>query len=395
MSHYERFARSRWHATCLVSIELHYMRLIAYISAHGFGHWAQTEPVLKQISRLRPDTEFVLRTSLPEQRLRAWSDLPFKLVSDPPVEVGFIQKDALRENASATIEAVHDFHADWDGKVEREAVLLKELKGDMVLSNITPLAFLSAKKAGLRSVGLASLDWHASYRKLLPSNDGALMQIAAAYEACDLLLELPLGMPKVAFPLRKSIDHIARTSADSKQAIRKKMGLDQQLKLALVLFGGTRFPDFSIELLGRIPEWNFILPDFYESKGGMPFNVHINSVDCDIADLMMASDVIVSKPGYGVIVEAWAAQKPLAYVPRSEFPEYPYLKQWLDEYAPALELDRERFVRGDWLEVLEALVCAERQYPFNTFAGDRQAAEIIASFLPEKGGMESIFNGLH
>lgn len=358
--------------------------VVAYVSAHGFGHWAQMAPVLQALHDCDAGIRIVLRTALPEEVLRARSDFPFDY-RHGQVDVGVVQRDALHEDIPATITAVEHFHRDWAGKVREEARLLRGLGADLVFSDIAPLAFAAADFAGIPSIAIGSIDWHAIYSHFLPEHYSGMRQIAEAHRACDLFLLLPLNMPVTSFSRHRHIGAIARESCFSYEEMRRRLGYADGDRVALVMFGGTRAPSFRVDALAKMAGWKFMMPAARVPEGDIPANVQCIAGDWDMADLVRAADVIVTKPGYGVVSEAWLAGKPMVYVPRTDFPEYPYLKSWLQENAPSFELNRSSFLAGEWYDALAAAVGSDKRYPPFVGGGEVEAAEIILAALEEGG----------
>lgn len=350
----------------------------AYISAHGFGHWAQMAPVLDALHRSDPDVRVVLRTCLPQTILKDRSAFPFELIAGQ-IDVGVIQCDAINEDIPATLKAVELFHHNWDDRVGQEARFLQEAGADLVLSDIAPLAFAAAAIAGVPSIGLASIDWHAIYAPLFPQGHASLEQIATAYQACTLLLALPLNMPMPSFPRQRKIGLIARKSSLPREQLRQRFGFDDADRVVLVIFGGISVPPFRIEALAGMAEWRFVMPSM--PAGCMPANVQAMPEGTDMVDFIKAADVILCKPGYGVISEAWRAETPLVYVARPAFPEYPFLRDWLQAHAPSCELDRIAFEAGDWSDALETAFNSDQTYPPCTAGGEVEAAEIIRAAM--------------
>lgn len=352
--------------------------LVAYISAHGYGHWAQMAPVLRALHARDAGIRIVLRTALPGTILEARGGFPFELV-EGRVDVGVIQRDAADEDVPATLAAVERFHRNWGDRVDQEARFLRQAGADMVLCNIAPLAFAAASVAGIPSIGVASIDWHAIYAPLFPANHFSLAQIAAAYRDCGLLLKLPLGMPTPGFPRQRPIGLIAGRSGRARADLRRQLGCTDGDRLALIMFGGSAVPAFRIEALAGMRGWRFIMPSPPASV--LPANVRPAPEGLGMLDLIRASDAIVCKPGYGILGEAWMEERPLVYVPRPGFPEYPYLRDWLAANAPACELERSAFEAGDWNGALRAAVETERAYPPCEAGGEHEAAAIIQAEL--------------
>ena len=229
------------------------------------------------------------------------------------------------------------------------------------------------------SIGIASIDWHAIYAPLFPSRHFSLDQILAAHRSCSLLLKLPLDMPTPSFPRQRSIGLIAGRSELPRQMLRQRLGYADDDRLALIMFGGSTVPAFHLEALAELRDWRFIMPSPPASK--LPANVQAAPDGLGMLDLIRASDAIVCKPGYGILSEAWMEARPLVYVPRTAFPEYPYLRDWLVANAPACELGRRAFQAGDWSGALRAAVNANRPYPPCTAGGENEAAAIIHAAL--------------
>ena len=65
-------------------------------------------------------------------------------------------------------------------------------------------------------------------------------------------------------------------------------------------------------------------------------------------DIVHAMDVVISKPGYGIIAECVANQTALLYTSRGEFAEYDVLVAGLPRYLRAAFIDHGALFAGDW-----------------------------------------------
>ena len=93
-------------------------------------------------------------------------------------------------------------------------------------------------------------------------------------------------------------------------------------------------------------------------------------------DLVAAADLVVTKPGYGIVSECIANRTALLYTPRGEFREYPVLVQKMGAYLPVKGIKIEEFTAGHWWETAESLL--GRPFPP---AVDCSGAEAAADFL--------------
>ncbi len=346
------------------------MRVAVYVSGHGFGHLAQVAPVLARLREAHPGARFLVRCGLPEGELRA--RLRFDFVLDRvPVDVGVVQRHAIEEDPHASVRRLREWLAGFAGHLDREAALLGDFGADVVLSNVSPLAFPVARRLGIPGLALATLDWHEIYRHWLPADDPALAMLASAYGECDELLVPPLAMAMSAFPQRRAIPLVV---ADPRESV---VAGDADRRRCLVLFGGSGTPPYAIEALAGIDGWAFFVPGIERPAAG---NVEPLPRGRAIIDLMQAVDCVVCKPGYGVLSECWRTQTPIVWVERSGFPEYPVLARWLEERFPAVRLEREAFERGDWTAALTRAVRHPRCFPRLEGDGARLAAEIVAGW---------------
>jgi len=350
--------------------------IAVYISGHGYGHLSQVAPVLNRLAELHPDIQLLLRTDLPQALVTRRILAPSTLLPGA-VDIGVVQKNAISEDIPATIEAAREFYSGFGGRIEQEADRLAPHRPVAVLSDIAPVAFPVAKRLGIPSIAVASLDWHDIYRHFLPEGDALLTTLEQAHAACDLLIQPPLSMPMPGFQRRRQVAVIV----DDQWTTRKKHKSDK--KTALVMFGGAGDPPFDIHALGAVDEWQFLYLSFGLSPQSWPLAPNVRQVfsQGSTAALMHDCDLVVTKPGYGTLAECWQTCTPLAYAPREDFPEYPYLDTWLQNRAPSFRMNMTDFVSGNWSGALQAALDCPRRYPPIPASGAEQAAKLIALTL--------------
>jgi L-arabinokinase len=98
-------------------------------------------------------------------------------------------------------------------------------------------------------------------------------------------------------------------------------------------------------------------------------------------DLVGASDVVVTKPGYGIVSDAIGAGTPLVYTDRGDFPEYPLLVRGMEEWLPCLHVSNEDLLRGRFGEAVDAV----RRRPLGP-RPDHGGAEAAAQALLDLAG---------
>ncbi|MDQ6995877.1 MAG: hypothetical protein Q9M82_00270 [Mariprofundus sp.] len=351
------------------------MNIAVYISGHGFGHLAQMAPVLNRLHTLNPDCHFLIRCALPETELRARLRFDFEL-EQTPVDVGVVQKSAIEEDREASIRQLRRWVEQMDQQIAREIACLQAFKPSLILSDISPLAFPVAKALGVPGIGLATLDWHTIYSHWLAEDDPVIVKLAQAYGACDVLLVPPMAMEMSVFPNRRDIGLVVSRPV----AIPNPVDGEQRKK-ALVLFGGCGNPAFDLQALAGMDGWLFLIPDAPKDAPENVKAIHFGP-DLRAVDVMGFVDVVVCKPGYGVLSECWVTATPIAWVERPDFPEFPMLKTWLETSMPAAGISRLDFQQANWRTELENAANHSICFPALHRDGVEEAADIILSALP-------------
>jgi len=350
------------------------MNIVVYISGHGFGHLAQMAPVLNRMHQRSPACRFLIRCSLPEAEIRARLDFDFALDGES-VDLGVIQKSAIEEDREASIEQMSVWCMSMPERIQREVNLLRSFQPALVISNISPLAFPAARALAVANIGLATLDWHTIYGHWLDAKHPVMQHLKAAYQQCDLLLTPPMAMDMAVFIRQQSIPLIA-----AKPKIISCPFASTYARSALVVFGGSSQPAFDLQALAAMPDWQFLIP---HAPHDAPQNVTPISFDGGLmpVDLMPFVDVVVCKPGYGVLAECWRTGRPMAWVERPDFPEYPMLKRWLDDQFPSHCISRAAFQQSDWSVALQGALTSQRRFPELQEDGADRAAEFMLARL--------------
>jgi L-arabinokinase len=98
-------------------------------------------------------------------------------------------------------------------------------------------------------------------------------------------------------------------------------------------------------------------------------------------DLVRAADVLVSKPGYGIVTDSLTHRVPLLYTERPEFPEYPFLVQALKDLATAESIPQNELLAGNIVTYVKKLLNKDPNWPAVELNGARVAAEKILALL--------------
>ena len=250
-----------------------------------------------------------------------------------------------------------------------------------------PIAFEAAAAAGLPAIAVTNFSWDWVYRHLArrePRLGPAADQAARAYAQARLLLELPFAGDLSAFPRREPIPLVARAPWRPRHELRRALGLGLEATIALVSFGGIGVPGLDLAALGQLPDVFFVVT---EGSGSAP-NVRRLDVDSlaprglEYADVVAAADVVVTKPGYGIVSEAIASGTRMVYTDRGDFPEYRVLVEGMARWLPAVHVSNDEMRAGRLRAALDEVMAVPFPAPPRM-----DGAEVAAKRILEEAGV--------
>lgn len=358
--------------------------LLVCLSPHGFGHTAQTAPVVNQLRRVIPNLRVSLRTTVTTRLLQARFDPPWELIPEA-TDFGMIMASAVDVLAEDSAKVYAEFHRDWDNKVSMEARRLDQLHADLVLSNVPYLPLAGAARAGIPAVALCSLNWadiYAHYCGHRPEAAGVLAEMRAAYRSAAMFLQTEPSMPMSDLPQRRMVGPIARIGQDRRSEIRRRLSLHAEDILVLVSPGGMPLP-VPVERWPIAPHIHYLFDQALTPRAQFH---RLDQLGMHFTDVLRSSDVLVTKPGYGSFTEAVCNGTALLYLPRGDWPEEIYLTDWAAQHGRSQSITRAQLYRGELHDALGTLVQAARTTP-PVPTGIEQAAHHLQQFLiPRSSG---------
>jgi hypothetical protein len=267
-----------------------------------------------------------------------------------------------------------------DTLLDRERDALQALRADLVLANIGWLPIAAASSLGLPAFGACSLNWADVLRARHPERaDVAAVTdwMHEAYSRADALFALEPGMPFERFANRVPVPPIARRGAERRDALREALGVPPATRVMQVAFGGMPLAlDSAAWQLP--PGWIAVVLTAGAADG--PSARRGDALGWPYHDLLASCDLLVAKPGYGTFAEAGFAGRDTLAVPRDDWPEAPYLNDWLGRHARFAPIGMEAVRAGRFEAALERLQAGPARTPAH---GDGAAviADAIAARL--------------
>jgi L-arabinokinase len=365
-------------------------RIVFYISGHGFGHLSRAIAVIHALYRACPDAHVVVRTSAPLRLFAHTLHGRHELV-ELQCDAGMVQIDSLTINIADSLRQAIAFQQRLPELVTSEAAYLRASGAQVVIGDIPPLAFAAAHAAAVPSVAIGNFTWDWIYAGY---SDAATLDLARnirrMYQHATTVLRLPMagGFEGLESKTR-DIPFIARHSRRTQDDVRIALGLPPRAygkPLVLMSFGGYGVAGVDTAALANLTDYTIATTDVSAKENAIktaPGLLYISEQQVfrsglRYEDLVRGADVVVTKPGYGIISDAIANGAALLYTSRGHFVEYDVLVREMPRYLRARFIQQEDLLSGNWREALGRLL--EQPAPPEKPAlngADIAAAEII------------------
>jgi hypothetical protein len=351
------------------------------ISGHGYGHAAQVVPVLNALDALVPGVTAILRTTVPASFFRDRLAIQWEL-SPAQQDIGCVQDGPLKIDIDATWAAHQRFHKTWEARLSNEVATMQATSPALVIADTPYLAIEAGSRAQIPTVALASFTWDLVLKEYCRASDNSHQQliqcIRGSYAKALLALRITPAPRIDVFSNIIDIGPIANPTSPERARLASTLALTPNERTVLVGFGGIPLTSLPLEQMEQLRHYRFLfdgpVPPGYSrihSTETLPFS---------FKTLLASVDIIMTKPGYGTIVEAVALQQPVVYVRRYNFADEPPLVDYLHRYGRGIELSIDDFTRGRWEPtLLQALASPVPSLPPPP-TGAAEAAEVIVRY---------------
>jgi hypothetical protein len=360
-----------------------------YISGHGFGHASREIEVINALGSRRPDLTIVVRTSAPRWLFDRTARVPITLISGE-CDTGVVQVDSLRLDEPQTIARADEFYRTLEDRAHAEVPLLDAHDARLVVSDAPPLACAAAAATRVPARVLTNFTWdwiYEGYSTHLDRAPGLLPAIRAAYRQAGVAWRLPMHGGFATFDNIVDVPFVARHARHPRNLVRRTLDLPVDLPLVLSSFGGYGVSGFDPSRLDCRDTYGVILThrsdeERIPSPPSGVFQVseaHLYGSGLRYEDLVAASDVVATKPGYGIIAECIANDTAVLYTSRGHFVEYDVLVTDMPRYLRCGFLEHEALFAGAWREALDRILSsppAPERPPTN-------GAEVVADLIDQ------------
>lgn len=365
--------------------------VVFYVSGHGFGHASRQIEVMKALRARRGDLTVVVRTSAPRRLFEAALGSTVRVDAIEP-DTGVAQIDSLQVDVARSIADAWAFHRDLDLKADAEAACLSAIGPALVVGDIPPLAFEAAHRTGTPSAAIFNFTWDWIYeaydepRILAPE---LVPTLRAAYRRATIGWRVPLACGRGPFPQVIDVPLIARRSTREPEDVRGRLGLPSGPTLVLVSFGQYGLGAVDWTALARDTRYRFVVTPGPGSRaaawppadpGSSIVVIEENALaraGVHYEDLVAAVDVVVTKPGYGIIAECTANDAAILYTSRGMFAEYDRLVAEMPRFVRSAFISHDDLFGGRWARHLDRLMALPKPSPADVSGADVVAEQML------------------
>ena len=290
-------------------------KILYYITDHGLGHTTRSVAIIREL--FKEGIEVTIRNSNVNYLNKS---LPYIKTISGTTDVGpIIEKNGISVDEKKTLENVGKWIDSIRTVSDNEYDLISKIKPNLIVSDISAMPFFAAHKAQINSVAISNFSWVDVLRGF-PSKQIALLE--EAYGLADLAIQLPLGPQMKPFKNKKQVGLVCKKPTDSRKSIREKLGLK----------------DSDICIFVNLSRYFTIKPKIASnvkiiSTGARVYSDNVTYIDPWIEgqDLVSASDLVLSKCGYGMTSECLTNGIPFLYISDNDHLEQKAISEELNK----------------------------------------------------------------
>ena len=321
--------------------------IVFYVSGHGFGHASRSIEVINALLARRPELRIIIRSSVAPWLVER-SARPGVELSPVEVDTGVVQLDSLHLDPAASVARSTEFMSSLAARVGAEVEFLREAAASVTISDVPPLGIAAARAAGIPAIASGNFTWDWIYEHY-PGGAEVAGMIGDIYRATTLALRLPMWGGFETMPNVRDLPFVARQSQRQPAEVRAALGIPPDKRVVLASFGGYGLEGIDLAAVSNMPGYHVLVPGMIDEQA-----MHLRGFRYE--DLVRAVDVVVTKPGYGIISECLANDAALLYTSRGDFREYQVLVDAMPAFLRCSFIDHADLFAGQWAPHLDALL---------------------------------------
>jgi hypothetical protein len=360
------------------------------ISGHGFGHASRQVEVINALGTLCPGLPIAVYTVASRWLLDRTIRVPVTIHAIA-CDTGGVQHDSLEIDIPSTLAAAHAFEREADARADQLAASLRAAGARVVVCDVPPMPCSAAARIGVPAIALSNFTWdwiYADFTSDHPGHADLPTALRARYAEAHAAWRLPMGGGFDGFHTVLDMPWIARRSTRDARDSRRLLGLaDDTRPLVLLSFGGYGVSGWSLTHHAGAPYRLVIAGGASHEPTALPSDAlqiardDLQARGLRYEDLVAACDVVVSKPGYGIVSECVANRAALLYTDRGRFREYDVMVQEMPRVLRARYITRQALTEARWDADIEALLALPAPPERPLVNGADVAAGMISAIL--------------
>lgn len=331
------------------------MKIVFYLTNHGYGHASRNVPIIQELIRRREKTEIIIksdkiRTDFLKRNLVDYAD--HIRYFDDCRENGFLLKDGRMEPDIEGMErTIREDLRKWDSYIAREVEFLSNWKPDLVYADIVPWALKAANICHIRSLLAGNFLWSEMYKFFFEKD------IWGPYEECYKIANQALWYELHPETLRCYCARYGRVSLVSRAInhdTAERIKEHHKKPLVFVSVGGSAVLRTEIDV-GDIP-CDFAVTEGIKLAGDNVYNLPADMINTP--DYIAASDYVIAKGGWSTVAEILLQRKKCALLFRGTNPEDESTRTILEARNHCITLGEE-----DLLHMKDVLARVDGQNP--------------------------------
>jgi hypothetical protein len=354
--------------------------ILYYISGHGYGHAVRSNQVIRALRKLSPSLPIHVRSMAPNW---LFHDPVFPVsYTSRSLDIGLVQPNSLEMDLDRTLRECRALHDALPEIMSQEINFIRDKQVGVIIGDIPPACFEIAARTKISSVAITNFTWDVIYEAYVDRYrdfSPLIAEMRTFYEKASLALILPYPCDMSMFPNREAIPWVTRVSRLTKEQARREFNLPESATVVLLSFGGMGLNSLPWDRFKGLKDFFFVATGPAEvSQGNL---LVLSDAQQHYEDLLRGVDVIITKPGYGIVADVISHHVPMLYTDRGEFPEYPRLVQALHDCATAEYIPQSELLAGNIERNLARLLSKELNWPSIRLDGAVVAAEKILGIL--------------
>lgn len=356
------------------------MYILFYISSHGFGHMTRCLSIIENILKRSEYKVYVVCDKKQNEFARIYlSRFSDRIIyKDIVTDIGFVNKrNSLEVDIVALKEKLDTFLLSLDDIVEDECEFLRNLDIKCIVSDISIIGCIVGRRLGLHNIFVSNFSWVEQY-EYIGVDDSVISKFKRAYSYVDKFIKYDLWLPissidtddnyEVGFVCRDIDEDRVKFIKDKYgKCIFITCGKSASLDcINITNFSGTVFTTSGIDIVCG-----------YDCK--------VVSLPVDILDTqnyIAASDIVVTKAGWGTIAESVLGHVGLVLIERPSAREDSFNIEKIKERKLGISIREGDLSNIDIEEIKEKLKNNVDYKKLNTYENDAgEVADLILNHL--------------